>query len=258
MIRKLEINKIESTDSIKKPILLVFLTILVFFLSQIIAVVILVIFKQIFGNHEGSSQINNWITSSIYAQFFYVLIAETINLLFVFLYFKKFKIKFSSIGIRSVKLSDLFYALIIFPIYYGSYFLVVLFVTFFYKGLNVNQVQQIGFNHVSGILEITLSFIALVVLPPITEEILVRGVIYSSLKQKISPLLSVLLTSALFASAHLPEGGKSGLLWIGAIDTFVLSVFLIFLREKTNGLISSMILHALKNGVAFYYLFLLH
>ena len=250
-------HEIKSTDSIKRPVLLVVLTLLVFFLSQIIAVIVLVIYKQIIG-HGSSSQINNWITSSIYAQFFYVLIAETINLLFVFVYFKKFKISFSVIGIRPAKLSDLFYALIVFPVYYGGYFLVVLFITFFYKGLNVNQVQQIGFNHVAGISEIILSFIALVVLPPITEEILVRGVIYSSLKQKISPILSVLLTSALFASAHLPEGGKSGLLWIGAIDTFVLSIFLIFLREKTNGLISSMILHALKNGVAFYYLFLLH
>ncbi len=254
---KVEAIKDETPDKIKKPLLLVSLVILVFFASQVIALLILIFIRQLVG-HQNRLEITNWMSSSIYGQFFYVLIAESINLLFVFLYFKRFKISLKAIGLRIPKLSDLFFALIVFPVYYGSYFLVVLFVTLFYKGLNVNQVQQIGFNHPAGFLEILLSFIALVVLPPITEEILVRGVIYSSLKQKMGTVISVILTSLLFASAHLPEGGKSGLLWIGAIDTFVLSLFLIFLREKTNGLVSSMILHVLKNGVAFYYLFILH
>ena len=240
----------------KRPILVVFLTILVFFVSQIIAGLILVFYSQFRNSSTQAS--TSWISNSIYAQFFFVLIAEAINLLFVFYYFKKNKLDFSLIGLRKPKLSDLFYSLVIMPIYYGSYFILVVGITFFYKGLNVNQTQQIGFNSVHGPIELIFAFVALVVLPPITEEILVRGVIYSALKQKIKPYLAVILTSILFASAHLPEGGKAGLLWIGAIDTFTLSLFLIYLREKSNGLISSMVLHALKNGVAFYYLFLIH
>ena len=245
-----------TTDLIKKPILLVILTIIVFFVSQIFALYILILFKS--ADHYSFSQINNWISNSIYAQFFYVLIAEFINLAFVFLYLNKFKISFKSIGLIKPKISDLFRAVVVFPIYYGTYFIFVIAITFFYKGLNISQSQQVGFNHVSGGVEMLLSFIALVVLPPITEEILVRGVIYSSLKQKIKPIYAVILTSLLFASAHLPEGGRAGLFWIGAIDTFVLSMYLIYLREKTGGLFASMVLHALKNGVAFYYLFIIH
>ncbi len=87
---------------------------------------------------------------------------------------------------------------------------------------------------------------------------MVRGFLYSTLKKAMPLFGAVVLTSAIFASAHLPEGGAAGPLWIGALDTFVLSLFLIYLREKTNGLWASMTLHAVKNGVAFVALFVLH
>jgi membrane protease YdiL (CAAX protease family) len=73
------------------------------------------------------------------------------------------------------------------------------------------------------------------------------------------PVLSAaLLTSAIFAAAHLPEGGSGGPLYIAAIDTFILSLVLIYLRIKTGNLWASITLHALKNGVAFVALFVLH
>ena len=64
--------------------------------------------------------------------------------------------------------------------------------------------------------------------------------------------------SEAWGSAHLPEGGAAGPLYIAAIDTFILSLFLIYLREKTGSLWSSMTLHATKNGVAFMVLYVLH
>jgi membrane protease YdiL (CAAX protease family) len=108
------------------------------------------------------------------------------------------------------------------------------------------------------VLALTLTFVSLVILPPITEEILVRGFLYSSLKKALPLIWAALLTSAMFAIAHLPEGGASGPLYIAALDTFVLSLVLIYLREKTGGLWASITLHAIKNGVAFAALFILH
>jgi membrane protease YdiL (CAAX protease family) len=61
----------------------------------------------------------------------------------------------------------------------------------------------------------------------------------------------------LFASAHLDEGGSAGPLYVGAVDTFILSLSLIYLREKTNNLWASMTLHACKNGFAFVALFII-
>jgi hypothetical protein len=103
-----------------------------------------------------------------------------------------------------------------------------------------------------------MTFISLVVLPPIVEEIMVRGFLYSTLKKAMPTVAAVLLTSAIFASAHLPEGGAAGPLYIAALDTFVLSLVLIYLREKTGSLWASITLHAAKNGVAFTVLFVLH
>jgi len=56
----------------------------------------------------------------------------------------------------------------------------------------------------------------------------------------------------------LPEGGAAGPLYIAALDTFILSLVLIYLREKTGSLWASITLHAVKNGVAFMALFVLH
>lgn len=78
------------------------------------------------------------------------------------------------------------------------------------------------------------------------------------LKKALSLWPAVILTSLIFASAHLPEGGSAGPLYIAAIDTFVLSLVLIFLREKTGSLWAGITLHAAKNGIAFVYLFIAH
>jgi membrane protease YdiL (CAAX protease family) len=61
----------------------------------------------------------------------------------------------------------------------------------------------------------------------------------------------------LFAAAHLQWGSGAPLLWVAAIDTFVLSMVLSTLREKTGSLWSAIGLHAIKNGVAFTLLFVL-
>ena len=66
-----------------------------------------------------------------------------------------------------------------------------------------------------------------------------------------------LVTSVIFGALHTLTG-KDGLLWIAAIDTFALSLVLCYLREKTGNLYASMGVHAIKNGIAFLALFVLH
>jgi membrane protease YdiL (CAAX protease family) len=141
------------------------------------------------------------------------------------------------------------------PFYFVLYLLSVGLISHFVPGLNVNQQQQIGFNNVHGAAPLVMTFISLVVLPPLAEEIMVRGFLYSSLKKALPTASAVIVTSALFASAHLPEGGAAGPLYIAALDTFVLSLVLIYLREKTGSLWASITLHAIKNGIAFVALF---
>lgn len=68
---------------------------------------------------------------------------------------------------------------------------------------------------------------------------------------------ATLITSVLFGLPHLLTG-KEGILWVAMIDTFALSLILCFLREKTGSLYASILVHALKNTVAFGAIFVLH
>jgi membrane protease YdiL (CAAX protease family) len=211
-----------------------------------------------FVHHWTNTEANTWLNNSINAQFFYVLAAETFTLGAIYLFLKKYNVSFRAIGLRRPRWSDPVYGLLAVPLYYVLYLLSVGIVSHFVPSLNVNQQQEIGFTNVHGLAELTLTFISLVILPPITEEIMVRGFLYSSFKKAIPTIGAVIVTSAIFASAHLPEGGAAGPLWIAALDTFVLSLVLILLREKTGSLWSSMTLHAIKNGIAFMALFVLN
>ena len=100
-----------------------------------------------------------------------------------------------------------------------------------------------------------LVFISLVLLPPVVEEIVARGFLYTGLRSKLPKIVAALITSALFAAAHLQWGSGAPLLWVAALDTFTLSLVLVYLREKTGGLAASMGVHMLKNGLAFVVLF---
>lgn len=257
METKIKINKSEKTNlrapGVKwNPWIGVLLVFVIYILSQVVGLVTL-IYPVL--NHFSAARTSSWLSHSIYAQFFYVLIVESFTIGSVFMLLKWFKVDKKVIGLRKPNIKDPLYALIGAPIYYVIYVIAIVILSSFIKGLNVTQTQNVGFNNVHGVAELIVTLISLVILPPLAEEILVRGFLYSSLKKGLPQIVAAIVTSLIFASAHLPEG-VGGLLWVGFIDTFILSMVLVYLREKTNGLYSGMMLHALKNGVAFYVLYL--
>jgi membrane protease YdiL (CAAX protease family) len=123
-------------------------------------------------------------------------------------------------------------------------------------GVNADQSQQVGFDSASGGGPLTLVFLGLVVLPALTEEILVRGFLFGGLRNKLPFVSSALITSGLFGMAHLQLGNGSSPLWIAAVDTFILSLVLVWLREKTGNIWAGVIVHMAKNSIAFLSLFI--
>jgi hypothetical protein len=113
---------------------------------------------------------------------------------------------------------------------------------------NANQVQQTGFDQISRNYELVLAFLSLVVIAPISEELLFRGFLYGKLKKYMPIWIAVIATSVLFGFVH----GA----WNLAFDTFALSVILCILRELTGSIWASVLLHMVKNAVAFYILFI--
>jgi len=87
-----------------------------------------------------------------------------------------------------------------------------------------------------------------VIVAPVAEEIIFRGYLYGKLKKFVPIWVAIVVTSLIFGAIH----GA----WNLAIDTFALSLILCLMREFTGNIWSSILLHMVKNGIAFYILFI--
>lgn len=112
---------------------------------------------------------------------------------------------------------------------------------------NYTEAQEIGFDSLTHNWEYILAFVSLVIVAPVAEEIIFRGYLMGKLQARTRLWLAVLLSSALFAVAHMQ--------WNVSLDTFALGIVLAMLRVVTGNIWMSIALHALKNGVAYYFLF---
>jgi membrane protease YdiL (CAAX protease family) len=232
------------------PALAIFIVLVLFLIPQIIAGVI------VGAVAHGKAAA---LSSSVFNQFLFIFLAEAMTLLGLFFILRLKGQSFRSLGLGKPKPRDSLYVLIGFAAYFVLNIILVSILSHAIPGLNIDQKQDIGFNTARSLRSLIPVFVALVMLAPLAEEILVRGFLFGSLRRHMSLVWALITTSVIFGSAHL-FGGEPGapLLWIAAIDTFALSVVLCYLREKTGHLWAGIGLHALKNLVAFVALFILH
>lgn len=238
------------------PIAAILVTLLAYFGSQIFAGIAIAVYAGIRGYNE--EQVANLVQDSSVWQFWFVLAVEVFTLAILWWFMQLRNIKWSAIGLgRKPKFLDAGYGAITVVIYFVVLLIVMGLISVFIPSIDLEQQQQIGFEKAAGVTGLALVFISLVILPPIVEEIMIRGFLYSGLRNKLRVVLSALIASVLFAVAHLQLGSGQPPLWVAAIDTFILSIALIALRIRTGALWSGMLVHGLKNGVAFVYLFVL-
>ena len=239
------------------PLEAVSIAIAIYFISQLLGglLVSLVIATQ---NHSVD-EINKMLQTSVSVQFIFILIVESFSAAMVWWFLKRRETALSKIGVVRLKVfRDVGYALTGFVVYFVAYLLLLEAAHVLFPSLNVNQKQDLGFStHTTG-LSLGLVFLSLVILPPLVEELLARGFMYSGLRTKLPVIPAMLITSILFAVAHLQIGSGNALLWVAALDTFTLSLVLVYLREKTGSLWPSIFVHMLKNSIAFIALFVLH
>ena len=79
-----------------------------------------------------------------------------------------------------------------------------------------------------------------VVLAPVAEEFIFRGMLYPLVKQLGSPRYAFFGISAIFALIHLDAGTL--------VPLFVLALALTWLYEKTDNLLAPIVAHSLFNG----------
>lgn len=114
-------------------------------------------------------------------------------------------------------------------------------------GFDEAQQQEVGFSNLYRIYEFVLAFFTLIILAPIAEEILFRGYFLGALLKEHKPWVAVIIVSIMFGLIH----GA----WNVGLDTFALSLVLCTLRINTGSLWPGILVHMLKNSVAFYLLF---
>lgn len=176
--------------------------------------------------------------SLLYAVSSVVLLLATV----LFLRLRKTKIKdfFGKFALKQILFT---------PLYYVGYIVlskVAQAIVGLLPNVDVNQKQDFGLES-NNPLQLIVIFVALVLLPPISEEVLFRGLLYRSFRKPFGKVLGAVVVSLLFGVAH----GQ----WNVAADTFVLSLVLIYLLEKSNSLWPAIALHFFKNTVAYLLVF---
>src|SRR5581483_4023969 len=229
--------------------------IVLFFAAQLIGSLLVSLVPA--ARHWSHAQSDAWLTNSIAAQFAFVAVSDGLGVVGIAWLLGAFHWQWQDIGLRWPKVWHIVVGMAAVVPYYVLYILLVLCIKTFVHGLNVDQKQEIGFSSVHGAVAFCMTFVSLVVIPPIVEEIAMRGFLYTGLRKWMPRLGAALAVSALFGAAHLLEGGAAGPLWIGAVDTFTLSLVLVSLREITGNLWAGISLHAAKNGIAFILLFVI-
>ncbi len=238
------------------PLESVGVTLFIYFAGQLVGSLIAFGFPSLLGWEQ--QRIIDWLSNDAVGQFTAVVLIEAISIGLLIWFLRRRTATLKTIGLgRRVIASDIGLALLALLGYFVTYIVASIAVKALLPSINLDQQQQIGFKEVTNI-QLPLVFISLVVLPPIAEELMVRGFLYTGLKKGLPKIAAIVVTSGLFAVAHLQAGIGEPLLWVAAIDTFILSIFLIGLREKTGSLWSSITLHALKNGIAFLSIFVFH
>ena len=123
--------------------------------------------------------------------------------------------------------------------------------------VDISQQQALPFSQTMLVVrwQYLVAFLTMVVLAPVAEELLFRGYLYGKLRNSFSPWLTILVVSVAFGAAHLWAGVDAPLQWAVAIDTFALSIVMCAARDYTGAIWVPVYMHMIKNGLAFYLLF---
>lgn len=232
---------VKSLKSGSDLVYLPILAIITFYAAQfIVGVPMLVIL--------GSETLKTPLIATIFSVLVYVL--SFIFLLFTFKHIKPLKtpVTRNELGLNNlVTFSDIGLALAGFFGYLAfSAILTALFSVF--PWFNLTENQPLLYSTLISPSGKILAALALVIVGPILEEVIYRGLIYGKLRKKHSLVTSILIVSVLFGFLH----GQ----WNVGVDVFALSVVACLMRETTGTIYAGIILHILKNAIAFYMLFI--
>jgi membrane protease YdiL (CAAX protease family) len=276
-----ELNTTKHSWSAKQAILI---SVLAFVIAQLFVALAVVGYTLINGQDIQNDDFLNepWVSLVLTG----VSALGILTTILLFFRYKHFKI--SDLGFVKPCKSDIFKILAVYVGYVLILTAVLGAISYLVPNFNLEQAQDVGFKDALG-WQLVLAFIGLVVITPFAEEMLFRGFMYKGIKnhnaskvvlaiglglsviflilnnieaslviatltmvsnfiyQKNAKIGGAIFVSMLFGMVHMQ--------WNVAIDTFFLSLALVWLVESTGNLWSAIALHALKNFMAFIFVF---
>ena len=157
---------------------------------------------------------------------------------------------------RRPKFRDFGWALYFVPIFYFLLLLANLLASWIFGSNAMNQAQNLSFQNTTDPLQLWIIGLVVCLVAPIAEEILLRGFLFTKIREKFRGpsgfWLTAIIVSSVFAVAH-------GQLNVG-IMTFILSMCNSRIRENSGVIYGAILLHAGVNFLSFAvrYLGLLH
>ncbi len=135
--------------------------------------------------------------------------------------------------------------MLVFIVYFGFFAIVAIVFAVLHAlipGFNANQEQTNDLKNSTTSAGRALSIIGLAVLPPIVEEIVFRGFMFSVMAKRWGAVVGALVSSGLFAFAHLQVNVS--------VYTFILGLLLCMMYYKLRSIWPGIFVHALNNYVA--------
>lgn len=87
-----------------------------------------------------------------------------------------------------------------------------------------------------------INFLAIVIIGPITEEVLFRGLIYTRLKAGMPTIVAAVLSALIFGLAH------GEVIWV--IDAAIAGLMFVWLFEITHSLYAPIVMHMTNNAIS--------
>lgn len=148
---------------------------------------------------------------------------------------------------RSLRWIDIGLALSGLVLYFAAAYAVMQLVAVIFPQIDQTQAQDVGVTMPYGY-ERMLVFILFVIVGPIMEELIFRGYLQGTLRKNgVSAVVAIILVSVLFGAAH----GQ----WNVGINVAVLGAIMSIAREITGTIWPGILMHMMKNGIAFYVLY---
>ena len=238
--KKTKAKKLNKWLKFRAFILSVFVPLAVFVVSQLFVFLLFSLFIP--GLIDGDVELTTFQT------FIYAVCFEVLALVLVWQILRRRKLGLKWIGISGPpNAKNMFLVLPAAGVYIMLAVASFVFLEALNTGVDLDQEQVVGFESASGSVELLMAFVALVVLTPITEEVLMRGIMFRNLKRWFGFVFAAVVSAFIFGVLH----GQVNVF----LDTFVLGLVLAWLVDKTDSLWPAIGLHMLKNGIAFSYLF---